>query len=140
MRTQQEKVKDMAKVTKIIDDIDGTDATDTLEFSWGGDNYTIDLSDENADEFRRLMARYVPFATKVRHEVKTFGKRTIPMRTTAELNEIRAWARKAGFEVSSVGRIREEIITAYENRDLDQETADKDDTEARIVARVVGGV
>ena len=123
----------MAKVTKIIDDIDGTDATDTLEFSWGGDNYTIDLSDENADEFRRLMARYVSHATKVRHEVK----RTIPMRTTAELNEIRAWARKAGYEVSSVGRIREEIITAYENRDLDQETTDEESTEeARIVARV----
>jgi len=137
MRTQKEK--DMAKVTKIIDDIDGTDATDTLEFSWGGDNYTIDLSDENADEFRRLMARYVPFATKVRHEVKPLGKRTIPMRTTAELNDIRAWAREAGFEVSSVGRIREEIITAYENRDLHQETTDEERTEeARIVARVVG--
>jgi len=129
----------MAKVTKIIDDIDGTDATDTLEFSWGGDNYTIDLSDENADEFRRLMARYVPYATKVRHEVKAFGKRSVPTRTTSELNEIRAWARKAGHEVSSVGRIREDIIAAFENRDLDQETTDEERTEeARIVARVVG--
>jgi hypothetical protein len=116
----------MAKVTKIVDDIDGTDATDTLEFSWGGDNYTIDLSDENADEFRRLMARYVSHATKVRHEVKPFGKRVSPVRSTSELNEIRAWAREHDFEVSSVGRIREEILTAYENRDVDQETTDKE--------------
>lgn len=106
----------MARVTKLVDDLDGSDATDTMEFSWGGDNYTIDLSDANADTFRELMAVYVSHGTKVRHEVKPTGKRSVPVRTTSELNTIRQWARENHFEVSSVGRIREEILTAWDNR------------------------
>lgn len=117
----------MAKVTKLVDDIDGSDATDTLEFSWGGDNYTIDLNDENATGFRNFMATYVMHATKVRAEVKPFGKRSVPVRTTSELNEIREWAREHGYQVSSVGRIRDEIMTAYENRS--QETNDENSEE-----------
>ena len=119
----------MATVTKLVDDIDGTDATDTLEFSWGGDNYTIDLNDENATGFRNFMATYVMHATKVRHEVKPAAKRSGATRTSSELNEIRDWARGAGFEVSSYGRVREEILTAYDNRDVDQETTDKEGDE-----------
>lgn len=118
----------MAKITKIVDDIDGSDATDTLQFSWGADDYTIDLNDENAQEFRTMMALYVAHATKVRQEVKPAGKRSGPVRTASELNEIRVWAREHGFEVSSVGRIREEIITAYEARNL-PETDDSDTKE-----------
>lgn len=131
----------MAKVTKIVDDIDGSDATDTFEFSWGGDNYTIDLSDENADSFRLAMARYIGYATKVRHEVKPAAKRSGAVRSTAELNEIRSWARANGHQVASIGRIREEIITAYENRDVDQETIDTDDNaEREVLARITKGV
>lgn len=126
----------MATVTKLVDDLDGSDATDTLEFSWGGDNYTIDLNDGNADQFRTVMALYVSHATKVRHEVKAPTKRFSPARSSSELNQIRNWARENGFEVSSMGRIREEIITAYENRDESVVPDGEDTEEARIVARV----
>lgn len=123
----------MAKITKLVDDIDGSDATDTLEFSWGGDHYTIDLNDENATGFRNFMATYVMHATKVRHEVKAPAKRSGPSRTSSELAEIRDWARKQGHQVSEFGRIREEIVTAWENRPQEPET---DAEEAKVIARI----
>jgi hypothetical protein len=130
----------MATVTKLVDDIDGSDATDTLEFSWGGDNYTIDLNDVNADEFRTVMALYVSHATKVRHEVKAPTKRSGAVRSTSELNEIRSWARANGYEVASIGRIREEVITAYENRETSGAPDEDDNAEREVLARITKDV
>lgn len=130
----------MATVTKLVDDIDGSDATDTLEFSWGGDNYTIDLNDTNADEFRTVMALYVSHATKVRHEVKSAAKRSGGVRSTSELNEIRSWARANGYEVASIGRIREEVITAYENRETSGAPDEDDNAEREVLARITKDV
>ncbi len=130
----------MATVTKLVDDLDGSDATDTLEFSWGGDNYTIDLNDTNADEFRTMMALYVSHATKVRHEVKHAAKRSGAVRSTSELNEIRSWARANGFEVASLGRIREEVVTAYENRETSNAPDEEDNAEREVLARITKDV
>lgn len=130
----------MAKITKIVDDIDGSDATDTLEFSWGGDNYTIDLNDENATGFRNFMATYVMHATKVRHEVKSAAKRSGAVRSTSELNEIRTWARANGYEVASLGRIRDEVVTAYENRETSSAPDEDDNAEREILARITKDV
>jgi hypothetical protein len=130
----------MATVTKLVDDLDGSDATDTLEFSWGGDNYTIDLNDTNADEFRTMMALYVSHATKVRHEVRPAAKRSGAVRSTSELNEIRTWARANGFEVASIGRIREEILTAYENRETSTTVEQDDNAEREVLARITKDV
>lgn len=130
----------MAKITKLVDDIDGSDATDTLEFSWGGDNYTIDLCDENADKFREIMALYVGSATKVRHDILPAAKRAV--RTKKELDEIRAWARERGLQVAPTGRIREDVLTAYEARNeavTEELEDDTDDAEREVLARLNKG-
>jgi len=133
----------MAKITKIVDDIDGSDATDTLEFSWGADNYTIDLNDKNADEFREIMALYISHATKRAAEpfAPRSGGNTTPARSKVENDKIRAWAGLHGHKVSPVGRIPESVISAYE---ADQELNSEDDDaqeEAHVIANIkaVGG-
>lgn len=110
----------MAKVTKIIDDIDGSDATDTLEFSWGADDYTIDLNDKNAQEFREFMALYIGHATKKAPQVYGAGRSGsggtsgLPKRSTEELTAIREWANANGHTVSLVGRIPNKVIEAFD--------------------------
>lgn len=127
----------MAKITKLVDDIDGSDATDTLEFSWGGDSYTIDLNDKNADDFREMMALYVGSATKVRHEIRPAAKRAV--RTKRELDEIRAWAREKGLQVAPTGRIREDVLSAYEARNEAVTEELEDDAEREVLARLNKG-
>lgn len=113
----------MARISKIVDDIDGSDATDTLEFSWGADNYTIDLNDKNAEVFRDLIALYVAHATKVVPTPPVL-RGTTKGRTSAELNRIRDWARENGFEVASMGKIRAEVMEAYDARSTNDDNTE----------------
>lgn len=110
----------MAKITKLVDDIDGSDATDTLEFSWGADDYTIDLNDKNANEFREFMALYIGHATKKAPQSHGAGRSGsggtsgYPKRSTEELTAIREWANTNGHKVSLVGRIPNKVIEAFD--------------------------
>ena len=56
----------MAQQTTVrfIDDLDGSDASGTFDFSLEGRQYQIDLSDENAAKLRDALAPYVGAARK----------------------------------------------------------------------------
>ena len=56
----------MAQQTTVrfIDDLDGSDASGTFDFSLDGRNYQIDLSDENAAKLRDALAPYLGAARK----------------------------------------------------------------------------
>src|SRR6476660_5478664 len=56
----------MAQQTTVrfIDDLDGSDASGTFDFSLGGRNYQIDLSDDNAAKLRDALAPYIDVARK----------------------------------------------------------------------------
>jgi hypothetical protein len=47
----------MAKKTieRLIDDLDGGDATETIHFAYDGTTYTIDLNTKNATKLRRIL-------------------------------------------------------------------------------------
>jgi hypothetical protein len=48
------------KITiELIDDLDGSVAGETVNFELDGKSYEIDLSPENAKEFRRTLGQYV---------------------------------------------------------------------------------
>lgn len=51
----------MAKHTfiKLIDDLDGGDAHETVTFALDGTPYEIDLSDDNAAQLREALTKYV---------------------------------------------------------------------------------
>ena len=46
-------------IIKLIDDLDGGDATETVTFALDGTQYEIDLSDDNAAQLREAMTKYV---------------------------------------------------------------------------------
>jgi len=50
----------MARITRLIDDLDGTeDSVHTRSFALGNTRYSIDLSDKNYDALTRLLEPYV---------------------------------------------------------------------------------
>jgi hypothetical protein len=115
----------MAQQTTVrfIDDLDGSAATGTFDFSLEGRNYQIDLSDENAAKLRDALAPFIDVARKAggrssRRPGRTQRQTAVaekPARSTREdASAIREWAREHGHQVSDRGRIPKSVIEAYQ--------------------------
>lgn len=108
----------MAQIREIrlIDDLDGEAADETVEFGIDGKNYEIDLSKENAARLRDALASYVAGARRSAGR-RRGGAAAAPARRPSidrEQNQaIRDWARKRGMKVSDRGRIPAEVLEAY---------------------------
>jgi hypothetical protein len=103
--------------TKLIDDLDGGPAAESVNFALDGRSYEIDLSAKNATKLRNALAPYVEAGSRVRPEPRTRGARQASASTrNPENQEIRAWALRKGMDVASRGRISEEVIEAYHSR------------------------
>ena len=49
----------------LVDDLDGSEAAETISFGLDGTNYEIDLNDANASALREALSGYVGHARKV---------------------------------------------------------------------------
>ena len=107
-------------IEKLIDDLDGGEAAETVSFALDGTSYEIDLSKKNAAAFRKALDRYIAAAR--RHS----GSRSTPRRRGAEatgdgakpkrgfdLVQLREWAGANGVEVPSRGRIPHAVVEEY---------------------------
>lgn len=106
----------MAQKVKIIliDDIDGSDATETINFSLENVNYEIDLNDEHAAELRESFNKWITHGRRV---AARRGRRGAARPAgSSDAAKIRQWARENGYEVSERGRVSAEIREAYEQR------------------------
>src|SRR5690242_10945219 len=52
-------------ITKLIDDLDGGEALETVKFGLDGHSYEIDLSAKNATRLRTALAPYVEVGTRI---------------------------------------------------------------------------
>jgi Lsr2 len=102
---------------RLVDDLDGEAADETIEFGIDGKNYEIDLSEENAGKLRDALAAYVAAARRSGGRRARSGAGAGPARRPSidrEQNQaIREWARKRGMKVSDRGRIPAEVLEAY---------------------------
>ena len=87
-------------VITLVDDIDGSEAVETITFSVDSTTYEIDLSKTNAKAFRSAVKPYVNAGRKV--QAKT--RRKAGANETSS-RDIRAWAVENGVEVPAYGRI-----------------------------------
>ena len=103
---------------QLVDDIDGSPATTTIEFSVGGKNYIIDLSEQHADEFNKALAPYIEHARRARRGPANKRKArssSEAARIKRQRNaEIRTWALENGVTVSKRGQLGQDTIAAYE--------------------------
>lgn len=98
----------------LVDDIDGSEATETVTFGLDGTSYEIDLNEKNADALRGALAAYVGHARKVAGTRRAGRKSTASAATGASAAEVRDWARSAGFEVPERGRIPGAVREAFD--------------------------
>ncbi len=96
----------------LVDDIDGSDASETVSFGLDGTSYEIDLNDKHAAKLRDALATYVGHARKVGGGRRTRSKAAAATGSSAK--EVREWARANGHTVPDRGRIPADIREAYE--------------------------
>lgn len=124
----------MAKKLVYLDDMDGTPieegtAGGPIEFSLGETFYRIDLNEKNTAKLQKALAPFIEKAEEVEppkpEPVTIITPRTTRRsssgdggggsgRTKEELDTIRTWARQNGHEVADRGRIKGEIIAAFD--------------------------
>lgn len=116
----------MATVTRtyLVDDLDGSEEdVATVLLALDGTNYETDLSAANAGRLREKLDRFVAAASPVkavksapvRPGPKGKAVKTAPVPSNRDqVQAIREWAKSAGYEVSSRGRISKAIQEAFD--------------------------
>lgn len=112
----------MAKrtVTVMTDDIDGSEATQSIDFSYRGKSYSIDLNDKHAEELDEVMAPYISAAAETSRGGGRSNRSSTAARSRSassgkdvDPKQVRAWAEANGVEVSPRGRISASVIEQY---------------------------
>ncbi len=108
----------------LIDDIDGSKASETVAFALDGAHYEIDLSVGNARKLRKAVAEFLAHARQVQtagmvglrapqgtrdKAASASGRRT----PKSELIAIRAWAADNHVQIGARGRISETLKEQY---------------------------
>jgi hypothetical protein len=96
----------------LIDDIDGGNASVSVQFTYEGKTYEIDLNKRNAKKFDDLLKPWITAGRRVTARPGTARKSTTAS-DPAYLAQVRAWAKENGYEVSARGRIAQQTLDAY---------------------------
>jgi hypothetical protein len=103
----------------LVDDLDGGEADEQVQFMVDGKSYEIDLSSSNSKKLRDALA---PFVVVARRAGGTGGGRRrggtagVVARATTDREQnqaIREWAQQQGLKVSERGRISAAVLDAY---------------------------
>ncbi|WP_181782217.1 histone-like nucleoid-structuring protein Lsr2 [Pseudonocardia pini] len=108
----------MAKQTTVtlIDDLDGGEAEEQVEFSVDGKSYEIDLSTKNSDKLREVLAPYIAAARRTggrRSSGSAAAPAARPVSDRQQNQAIREWAVAQGMKISERGRIPSNVLEAY---------------------------
>jgi len=99
----------------LVDDLDGGEATEQVQFAVDGRSYEIDLSAENSAKLREALAPYISAARR-RSGRRSSYVPTAPARPTSDREHnqsIREWAATQGMKISERGRIPSTVLEAY---------------------------
>jgi hypothetical protein len=103
----------------LVDDIDGSDASETVTFGLDGAQYEIDLSESHADKLRDALALYISHGRRAGGRKKGAGGTRSSSSSSSSAGagpsaaDIRAWARENGWDVPERGRVSAEVKEAY---------------------------
>ena len=85
-----------------------------ITFGIDGEEYEIDLCARHGERLSEAVGRFAEHARKATVKGPRRRRRTTANRQRSA--EIRAWAKKAGIEVSDRGRIPGRVLTGFERR------------------------
>lgn len=107
----------------LVDDLDESEATETVLFALDGSQYEIDLNDEHAAQLREAFVTYVGAARRAggpaaRRRTRSTARSAPAAGGTSgdgsRVQQIRDWARANGHQVSDRGRLSAAVVQAYE--------------------------
>jgi hypothetical protein len=98
-------------IKRLVDDLDGGEAAETVPFSVDGVSYEIDLSGSNAQKLRESLS---PFMEHARRASAGKRRRTRVASSRERSADIRAWAKTQGKKVNERGRIPANIVEEYD--------------------------
>jgi hypothetical protein len=106
-------------VVLLTDDLDGSEAEETVRFDLDGTQYEIDLNKKNAKALRDNLARYVQHARRAGSSGRGRGRgrpsgRQDGSQRAADPKEVRAWAQSQGIEVSQRGRVPANLVAQFQ--------------------------
>jgi len=104
----------------MVDDFDGHDGEDVAkrDFEIAETTYTMDLGDENFKKLQEAIEAIAPYLEKA-VRVKQAGRArkaatdTAPRLRGYSNSDVREWAREEGIEVSSRGKIGDEVYEKF---------------------------
>ena len=105
-------------VTTLYDDVDGsTEDIRTVSLSLDGQAVELDLSQKNYEKVAQFLEPYMVAGRKTSSgggpSTRRRSSSPAPAKS-ADTGAIRTWAEANGYEVNSRGRIKAEIVKAYE--------------------------
>ncbi|MEU4492636.1 Lsr2 family protein [Streptomyces sp. NPDC023998] len=100
----------------LVDDIDQSEAHETLTFGLDGKTYEIDLNDTHAAELREVLAKFVTAGRRTGGRAAGGAKGRGAGKAAQDgptADEMRKWAAANGYEVSTRGRVPQSVREAY---------------------------
>jgi hypothetical protein len=111
-------------IIQYTDDIDGSEATETISFAFRGIQYEIDLGEKNSAAFDKALSKFVNNARpagveseprpKARRSSGTRQPKKSAVKAAATAGSVREWAQANGYAVGNRGRIPAAAREAYE--------------------------
>ncbi|WP_156250877.1 histone-like nucleoid-structuring protein Lsr2 [Pseudactinotalea terrae] len=101
-------------VVELIDDLDGTAATQTIRFAVDGVSYEIDLNDKHAAQLREALEKWTSHGRRVGGRRRAGHAATNGASSHRDLAAVREWAKGNGHKVSDRGRVPQAVLTAYD--------------------------
>jgi len=102
-------------IVQLTDDIDGSQAAETVRFAVDGRTYEIDLSTEHAESLRYSLAQFVAAARRTGRTDASprRGQGGQGRPQGGNSSAVRAWARENGVPVSPRGRVPQAVVDQY---------------------------
>ena len=105
----------MAKATVevLVDDLDGSEGSETVRLGWNGEWRELDLSRRNFASLAKALDRYWDVGRPVSNGAQAARRRNRSARASRRASRdpkaIRAWATEHGIDVPARGRIPAEV-------------------------------
>lgn len=104
-------------IERLVDDLTGGDASETLTYVVDGQGFEMDLNDDNARAFRDAVAPWVAVSRPISGAAVTVATATRRASSSRPRSDdsaaIREWARRNGHAVNERGRIPKDVREAY---------------------------
>lgn len=109
----------MAIRVTTIDDLDGAEGAETIEFGLKGATFEIDLTEQNVAKLSKALEPFLTVARPKKVAIATNGsskpkkKAPQPVGKAVQMDAIRDWGRRNGRKVSDRGRVPKDVIDAF---------------------------